>query len=247
MYDEGYIKIARRMLNWEWFSSSDTTHLFLALLLMANWEDGKFKGLDVRRGQVITTYDALSRKTGLTVSKIRTSLKRLEKTGEISRKIAGKSQLITVENYASYQSSSLEDDRKLASTSQDVDRMLTGFKEERKERSKEKKEECQKNIYICSSKGRAEKFDKFWAAYPKKKGKGAALKAWEKLNPSDELIEMMLSAVEQQKGTKEWVKDAGQFIPYPATWLNGRRWEDEADSQEGFFDDEFWHRMEEMR
>lgn len=234
MYDEGYIKIARRMLNWEWFSSSDTTHLFLALLLMANWEDGKFQGLDVRRGQVITTYDTLSRKTGLTISKIRTSLKRLEKTGEISRKIAGKSQLITVENYASYQNPTSQVDRKLTSTSQDVDRDLTTNEEEKEEK------EINKYIYM-------RKFDEFWAAYPKKKGKDSAKKAWKKLKPDEELAEKILRAIEQQKTSKDWQKDGGQFIPYPATWLNGRRWEDEVDSQEGFFDDEFWHRMEEMR
>ena len=70
-------------------------------------------------------------------------------------------------------------------------------------------------------------FATFWAAYPKHKGKEAAQKAFAKINPSEELLGIMLSAIEKAKHTESWEKDNGQFIPYPATWLNGKRWEDE--------------------
>jgi len=69
-------------------------------------------------------------------------------------------------------------------------------------------------------------FFTFWSAYPVKKGKGNAEKSWEKLQPD---IEVVLSAIEAQKKTDQWVKDNGKFIPYPATWLNQRRWEDEVE------------------
>jgi hypothetical protein len=74
-----------------------------------------------------------------------------------------------------------------------------------------------------------EAFGCFWAAYPRKKAKGDAEKAWRKLKPSPGLLETMLAALERAQASPEWVKDGGQFIPYPATWLNGRRWEDEVD------------------
>lgn len=70
-------------------------------------------------------------------------------------------------------------------------------------------------------------FDDFWKAYPKKVSKANALKAWKKLKPNDDLVREILSALEEQKQSSQWQKDNGQFIPYPATWLNGRRWEDE--------------------
>lgn len=70
-------------------------------------------------------------------------------------------------------------------------------------------------------------FERFYRTYPKKKGKAAALKAWKKLNPSPELQITILTAIEHAKQTPSWQKDNGQFIPYPATWLNGQRWEDE--------------------
>jgi hypothetical protein len=72
-----------------------------------------------------------------------------------------------------------------------------------------------------------ESFRRFWARYPRKIGKGAAEKAWQKLNPSPELVETILAQVEAAQATEQWQKDGGAFIPLPATWLNQRRWEDE--------------------
>lgn len=73
-------------------------------------------------------------------------------------------------------------------------------------------------------------FDRFWKAYPKKKGKKKARDVWAKLVPDMELCRKMSAALEAQKKSREWTKDNGDFIPYPATWLNGRRWEDEIPS-----------------
>jgi len=69
-------------------------------------------------------------------------------------------------------------------------------------------------------------FDAFWASYPNKKGKQAAIKAWEhaKSKPDHQII---IAAVERQKTWPAWIKDGGQYIPNPATWLNQGRWEDQ--------------------
>lgn len=71
-------------------------------------------------------------------------------------------------------------------------------------------------------------FEAFWAAYPKKVAKKDALKAWKKINPNQELIDIIKSALERHKKSAQWTKDNGQYIPYPSTWLNGRRWEDDV-------------------
>lgn len=68
-------------------------------------------------------------------------------------------------------------------------------------------------------------FDRFWTAYPKKVGKGAAEKAFLRARLNGHLPEV-LKAIESQKHSEQWQKDGGQFIPNPATWLNQRRWED---------------------
>lgn len=71
-------------------------------------------------------------------------------------------------------------------------------------------------------------FARFWATYPRHDAKQTALKAFEKLNPDEELLGKMLSAIEKQKASSQWQENGGQFIPYPATWLNQHRWEDEV-------------------
>ena len=71
-------------------------------------------------------------------------------------------------------------------------------------------------------------FDEFWKAYPKKVAKTAAQKAWDKLKPDRSLQETILQAVNTAKNSRSWTKDNGQYIPHPASWLNGRRWEDET-------------------
>lgn len=70
-------------------------------------------------------------------------------------------------------------------------------------------------------------FDTFWEAYPKKVGKQPAAKAWKSLNPDHEMLVVLLKAIETQKASEQWRKDGGKFIPHPATWINGKRWEDE--------------------
>lgn len=65
--------------------------------------------------------------------------------------------------------------------------------------------------------------EKFWPRYPRKVAKADAEKAWFRLDPDDGLIGLILRALDwQSRLTTEW-----QYWPYPATWLNGRRWEDE--------------------
>lgn len=71
-------------------------------------------------------------------------------------------------------------------------------------------------------------FAQFWAAYPKKVAKADAEKAWGKIKPDANLQNKISKAVSVASRTPEWVKDAGQFIPNAATWLNGKRWEDSA-------------------
>lgn len=85
-----------------------------------------------------------------------------------------------------------------------------------------------------------EMFDHFWSLYPKKRAKGEAEKAWKKIAPSNELFETILAAIKAQTGSQEWVKDGGQFIPNPATWLRAKRWLDELNPAPppGFDDEE---------
>jgi hypothetical protein len=74
-----------------------------------------------------------------------------------------------------------------------------------------------------------QKFAQFWDIYPKKKNKQGALKAFEKIAPNDDLLQIILNAINEQCKTEQWIKDKGQYIPLPSTFLNNKRWEDEIE------------------
>ena len=99
----GYIKIHRTLLEWEWFDSAEMVKVFLYLLLSANFEDRKWQGTVIRRGQLVTTREALANAVGLSVQKLRTCIAKLEQTGEITRKSTKRFSVITISNYDRYQ------------------------------------------------------------------------------------------------------------------------------------------------
>jgi hypothetical protein len=72
---------------------------------------------------------------------------------------------------------------------------------------------------------RARAFESFWAAYPKKEGKGAAEKSFAKVTAP---LQLLLDAIDAHKKRDGWQKEDGRYIPMPATWLNQRRWEDQG-------------------
>jgi hypothetical protein len=72
-------------------------------------------------------------------------------------------------------------------------------------------------------------FEAFWSGYPKKKSRSDAEKAWRKLAPSPELTQRIMDAIAAQRNSLDWLKEAGKYIPYPASWLNAKRWEDELE------------------
>ncbi|MCY1391375.1 hypothetical protein D9M71_62140 [compost metagenome] len=71
-------------------------------------------------------------------------------------------------------------------------------------------------------------FDAFWSRYPRKTAKQAAVKAWAKLKPDAALIARITESLAKHCLSHDWLKDGGQYVPHPATWLNGKRWEDEV-------------------
>ena len=87
------------------------------------------------------------------------------------------------------------------------------------------------NPPIVPPKGEKEKteFDLFWDAYPNRKGKGAARKAFENAIKKGVTAQRLIDAVNRQRCGAQWMRDNGQYIPHPATWLNQERWDDDPD------------------
>jgi hypothetical protein len=97
--------------------------------------------------------------------------------------------------------------------------------ENKEQRIKNEEDSCIISSLVLSS------FDEFWKLYPKKVGKGAAEKIWNKISAPTESLVKIKMALEWQKKSEQWNKDSGQFIPLPATYLNQRRWEDEPQTK----------------
>lgn len=75
----------------------------------------------------------------------------------------------------------------------------------------------------------AARFERFWAAYPRKVGRDAAWREWLKRSPGNALTDTMIAKVREQQASPQWLKDGGQFIPHPRTWLHQGRWQDELE------------------
>jgi len=99
----GWVKLHRRLLEWEWYRTENMVHLFTYLLLSANHETKRWMGIEVERGQLITGRKSISVSTGISEQSIRTCLDRLKSTKEVTIKSTNKYTIITICNYESYQ------------------------------------------------------------------------------------------------------------------------------------------------
>ena len=100
---DGYIKIHRTLLNWRWADDPNTLAVFIRLLLLARFVDGNWHGVELRRGQLIIGREKLAAQCGLSEQQVRTALRHLKSTGEITTKPTNKFTIITIVNYGKYQ------------------------------------------------------------------------------------------------------------------------------------------------
>ena len=147
-----FIKIDRKILKWEWWSDINTFRLFMYMLISAYWKDGNYKGKIIERGSFPSSISELSKETNLSVMEIRTSLKHLQLTGEITSKATNKFTIFTVVNYNLYQTDNKQDNKQITSNltnNQQTDNiLLTNSKVRIKEQKKLKKIRIQKKILL---------------------------------------------------------------------------------------------------
>jgi len=215
----GWIKLHRKFTSWGWYSDSNTKAVFLHLLLTANYEEAQWKGITLHPGQTIVGRDSLSQKLGIPPQSIRTSLKRLKSTNEITIEPTSNYSIITIVKWEEYQLEEFQSTSQ--STSQPTNnqpaanQQLTTLKEVKKERSKERKN--------ALSFDEIKLFDEFWHKYPwritdsgkKTKGsRGTAEQNWLRVNPE---IRHLLPLAAQNYSVvmakdAKWVKDAHRWI-----------------------------------
>ena len=99
MFNKGYIKLNREILSWGWYKNINTLHVYLHLLLKANFKDGEFESRKIKTGQVVTSLRHLSDETGLSLQQVRTALKHLKSTHDVTIETTSNYTIITMKNY----------------------------------------------------------------------------------------------------------------------------------------------------
>lgn len=143
----GWIKLHRKMKDWGWITCPKTSHLFMVILLRANYKETKWRSELIKPGQLLTGLNQLSLWSGLSVRSVRTALDHLLSTGEVTRKTTSKYSVITVTNWELYQiidTPIVESDRQPCTSS---DKRPTTSKKVKKE----KKKEVELLTFLCSS------------------------------------------------------------------------------------------------
>lgn len=146
----GYIKLDRKILDWEWWDDNNTFRLFMYCLLRANWKESKWHGVDVPRGGFVTSLGNLSAETGLSVRQIRTAFSHLKMTGEVTIKRHSKFSVVIVNNYIQYQDTDNQNVTTLTGKRQGSDKVATTEEEYKKGRSKEEKKKEYIGAYLIS-------------------------------------------------------------------------------------------------
>lgn len=140
---EGWIKLYRKLLNWEWYGDPNMVALWIHLILAANYEDKRWHGMLIKRGQLITGRKALSEATGISEQSIRTCLERLKSTNEITIKTTNKYSIITICEFDSYQDAeeltNQQINQQLTNNQPTTNQQLTTTKEYKEDKNNKKK------------------------------------------------------------------------------------------------------------
>jgi len=209
-----------------WFDSPWKVKIWVYLIGNANHTDGHFMGIPIKRGQLIRSYRTIAKDCGYyigyrfkkpSINTVRRICEDLTKDSRIVRRTVQPGTLFSICNYNSLQP--FPKQRKVQRKVEQVNN--TGTTPVHNKNVKKEKKDLYSSFPL---------FERFYKAYPKKQNKDKALKAWQKLNPDEELLEAILKALEVQKKTTQWQDP--QFIPLPASWLNAKRWQDEIDPGE---------------
>lgn len=123
--NQPWIKLYKKMLDWEWYKDLNTFRLFIHCLLKANWKDGEFEGISIPKGSFVTSNKKLIEETGLTNQNVRTSLKKLEKSKNLTIKTTNKFTVISINNFDKYQ----DTNKQLTNNQQTTNKQLTTIEE----------------------------------------------------------------------------------------------------------------------
>ena len=135
---EGWIKLHRKITEWQWYGDSVVKDVFLDLLLNANHKEKNWKGVTVKRGQIITGRTILAERLGFSEMQIRTAINKLKSTSEITTKITNRYSLITINNYDLYQQDNQQPNQQITNKQPTDNQQITTNKNAKNEKNEKK-------------------------------------------------------------------------------------------------------------
>ena len=208
---KGWIKLHRKLVDWEWYSDINVSRLFVHLMITANHKDNNWRGIEIKRGSRLTSLDKLSSETNLSVSKIRKAIKKLISTNEVASKSHSQHTVFIMINYDEYQVDDKRSDKPIANLSQTNDKRIATNKNDKNDNN-------DKNVKEVTN----DRFAEFWNLYGKKTDSSKCKTKFARLTKSE--IEILFDKLPLYiKSTPDV-----QFRKNPITWLNGKCWNDEV-------------------
>ena len=128
------------MLDWEWADDPGTVSLWVHLLLRANYEKGKWRGIVIKRGQLVTGRKALAKELNISERQVRTALDHLKTTNEIAITPTSKYSIITINSYDKYQSVTNTSTNDRPTNDQQLTSNQQQYKKNKKDKNKRKQE-----------------------------------------------------------------------------------------------------------
>jgi uncharacterized phage protein (TIGR02220 family) len=145
MLNAGYIKIFRKITEWEWYTDENVMRVFLHCLIKSNYTEKNWRGITINRGSFVTSYNSLASDLKLTKQQIRTALNKLKSTHELTLKTTNKYSIISINNYDMYQDNNTQDNTQITFKQHSNNTQITPTKNI-KNIKKEKNDK--KDIYI---------------------------------------------------------------------------------------------------
>lgn len=123
--NNGWITVHRKIMSWEWYGDSRIVHTFIHCLFKANHKQNKWQGALIERGQFITSVENMANDINCSIQQMRTILKKLKSTNEITIKTTTKYSIISITNYEQYQDSNKQDNKQITNEQQTNNKQIT--------------------------------------------------------------------------------------------------------------------------
>lgn len=213
----GWVKIHRKLLEWEWYDDTNVFKLFMTIMLRANYRESKWRGSIIAPGQLLAGRKKLAEWSNLTEQEVKTCLSKLVATSELTIKATNRYSVYTLTNWACYQ---LDDAVSTSESTSHGANNQTTIKQQSTTSKKNKKEKKERNKNICVDFD----FESIYQKYPRKVGKSSGMAKLAKTIKTVETYEKFTKSV---NNFLEEHKIAGtdlKYVPHFSTFVN--RWQD---------------------